>query len=333
MKRILKWTLILLGTVAFFLQPAGAMGVIAFGTVASAATIGAMVKNFNVLFNEALAANAPAWPAYAMKVNSFGATMDYMWLADTPAMREWLGGKFIKDVRGFQFSLANKDFEVTVAVRRNDIEDDQLGRYGILIPQLADEGTIMQDNLLSTLRIAGHTTLCYDGLDFYATNHLLGKSGTQSNYLTGTGNTYDKVMADFISVRAAFRRFLTDQGKPFIRQSGKLQIMCQIPAEMEGVFELVRNAKFILTTDNTLNAAFDYQVNPFLTDTNDWYADFVGARVRPFVLQMRKEPHLVLQEDPQSDTVFNRAEYQFSNEARFNAGFGLWPYSIQVHNT
>jgi phage major head subunit gpT-like protein len=333
MKRILKWTLIVLGFVAIFAHPASAMGIIAFGTVASASTINAMIKNFNALFNEAQAAQTPAWPSYAMRVNSEGASEDYQWLGDTPAMREWLGEKFLKDMRGFTFSVPNKNFEATVKVSRNDIEDDRLGKYGILIPQLADEGTVKQDSLLMDLRVAGTTTDIYDGKKFYAANHVTGKSGSQSNLLTGTGHTLAQVTADLISARTALRRFMTDQGKPFIRESGKLKLQIQAPPDLEYIFETIRNSKTISASDNTLYQAFEYQISQYLTDTDDWYVDYVGARVRPFVLQMRKEPHLVIADDPKSETMFMRAEYLFSNEARFNAAYGLWPYSIQIHNT
>jgi phage major head subunit gpT-like protein len=314
------------------ISPSWMLGMLAAGTVASASKINSMTLNFNALFNKALDAMQPQWPKYAMRVNSEGASEDYQWLADTPAMREWLGEKFVKDIRGFTFNLPNKDFEVTVGVRRNDIEDDRLGKYEILIPQLADEGTIKQDSLLTELRIAGTSTLCYDGKYFYAANHVTGKSGSQSNLLSGTGKTVATIAADIITVRAAFRKFLTDQGKPFIRQSGKLPLLMRIPADLEGVFETIKNSKVISASDNILFDAFDYAVDSNLTDTDDWYADYVGGRIKPFVMQMRKEPHLVLQDDPKSDTVFIRAEYLYSNEARFAAGFGLWPYSIKVTN-
>ncbi|MGD0591048.1 MAG: Mu-like prophage major head subunit gpT family protein [Bacteroidota bacterium] len=333
MKRFMKWTLIALALVACLVSPSGRMGVMVFGTVVSAAGLVALQKNFNALFNQALEALQPKWPAFAMKVNSEGASEDYQWLGDTPMMREWLGDKFVKDIRGFTFSVPNKDFEVTIGVRRNDIEDDRLGKYAILIPQMADEGTYKQDTLITDLRIAGTSTLCYDGNDFYATNHNTGKSGNQSNLLTGTGHTLAQVTADLMTARTTLRRYLTDQGKPFIRTPGKLQVLCTIPPDLEGVFELLYNANIILQTDNLLKGAFPYQVDSYLTDTDDWYLDYVGNRIRPFVLQMRKEPHLVMLNDPQSESVFTRAEYQFSNEARFNAAFGLWPYSIKVSNT
>jgi phage major head subunit gpT-like protein len=308
-------------------------GMLALGLIASPGTLVSLQKNFNAIFNKALEAMPPIWPKYAMEIPSGGASEDYQWLGDTPAMREWLGDKFVKDILGYGFSVPNKPWESTIGVKRTDIEDDRLGKYSILVTQLGQEGQIKQDQLLSDLRVAGTSTLCYDGKYFYAANHVAGKSGTQSNLITGAGVAIANITTDFLKVRTAFRRFKTDQGKPFVRQPGKLSIVCIIPPDLEGVFENLANATLISGGDNTLKGAFEYIVDNNLADTIDWYADFVGAPIRPFVLQMRERPHLVALDQPDNDVVFNRAEYRYSNEARFNATYGLWPYSIKINNS
>jgi phage major head subunit gpT-like protein len=309
------------------------VGLLAGGLIASPGTLVSLQKNFNAIFNEALQAMPPIWPKYAMKVLSGGASEDYQWLGDTPAMREWLGDKFVKDVLGYGFNIPNKSWESTIGVKRQDIEDDRLGKYNILVTQLAQEGQVKQDTLLSDLRVAGTSILCYDGKYFYAANHVAGKSGTQSNLITGAGVAIANITTDFLKVRAAFRKFKTDQGKPFVRQAGKLSIVCIIPPDLEGVFENLANATLISGGDNTLKGAFEYIVDNNLADTIDWYADFVGGAIKPFVMQMREEPHLVALDQPSNDVVFNRAEYRYSNEARFAAAFGLWPYSVKVNNS
>jgi phage major head subunit gpT-like protein len=309
------------------------IGLLAGGVIASPGTLVSMQKSFNAIFNEALQAMPPIWPKYAMKVLSGGASEDYQWLGDTPSMREWLGDKFVKDVLGYGFNVPNKKWESTIGVKRDDIEDDRLGKYNILVQQLAQEGTIKQDQLLSDLRVAGTSILCYDGKYFYAANHVAGKSGAQSNLITGAGVAIANITTDFLKVRAAFRKFKTDQGKPFIRQAGKLSIICVIPPDLEGVFENLVNATLISGGDNTLKGAFEYIVDNNLADTIDWYADFVGGVIKPYALQMREEPHLVALDQATNDVVFNRAEYRYSNEARFAATFGLWPYSVKVNNS
>ncbi len=307
-------------------------GSIQLAAIVSGATLTSLQKNFNAIFNQAMEAMPPSWPKYAMKVTSNGASEDYQWLGDTPAMREWLGDKFVKDLTGFNYSVPNKDWEATVGVRRNDIEDDQLGKYTPIIQQLSEEGVVQQDVLLTELRVAGTANDCYDGKKYYAANHAVGKSGTQSNLIAGAGVSLSNITADFQKVRAAFRKFRTDQNKPFIRQRGKLKILCTIPADLESVFEQLKNSTLISNSDNTLKDAFEYEVDSNLTDQADWYADYVGSAIRPFVMQMRKEPNFVSMTNPETEEVFKRAKFLYSVEARFNAAYGLWPYSIKVNN-
>ena len=64
--------------------------------------------------------------AKAMVVPSTGKENDYSWLSRFPKMREWIGDKVVKALAAFNYTIRNKDWEATVEVERNDIEDDQI---------------------------------------------------------------------------------------------------------------------------------------------------------------------------------------------------------------
>ena len=51
-------------------------------------------------------------------------------------MREWIGARQLKNVSSQKKKVANRDFEDTVIVRKNDIEDDKYGLYSSLIQVL-----------------------------------------------------------------------------------------------------------------------------------------------------------------------------------------------------
>lgn len=46
-------------------------------------------------------------------------------------MREWIGDKVVKSLAAFNYTIRNKDWEATVEVDRNDIEDDQIMGYAL----------------------------------------------------------------------------------------------------------------------------------------------------------------------------------------------------------
>lgn len=201
----------------------------------SAGTLVSLQKNFRALYNQAYEATVPVWPNVAMEAPSGGAEENYQWLGDVPGMKEWLDAKALEKLMGFQYTIRNKDWEATITVDRNDVEDDRLGIYRPKLLELGGEARRHPDELLSVVRRGGASGLCYDGQYFYDTDHVQGKSGTLSNKLTGTGVTLAQFTADFIAARAALRTFKNEQGKPFIRQSGKLQLQVTIPPALEGI--------------------------------------------------------------------------------------------------
>ena len=92
------------------------------------ANLQGVYKSFQTIFNEAWDMAAPAqWPAVAMEVPSETREESYDWLGDFPMMKEWVGDRVIKDLSAFKYEITNKDYEATVEVDRNDIQDDQIG--------------------------------------------------------------------------------------------------------------------------------------------------------------------------------------------------------------
>ena len=119
-------------------------------------------RSFSVAFNQALDAVSPMWPTIAMQVPSTGRSVDYKWLGNFPMMREWLGDRVIKDLSAYHYEITNKDYEATIEVDRNDIEDDQIGVYTPMIQGLAQAAKVHPDILVFTLLKNGFATECFD---------------------------------------------------------------------------------------------------------------------------------------------------------------------------
>jgi len=150
-------------------------------------------RTFSTIFNQALEAASSLWPIIAMQVPSTGRSVDYKWLGNFPMMREWVGDRVIKDLAAFHYEITNKDYEATIEVDRNDIEDDQIGVYTPMIQGLAQAAKEHPDYLVFALLAAGFATTCFDGQYFFDTDHPVGAS-TQSNY--GGGASYAWYLMD-----------------------------------------------------------------------------------------------------------------------------------------
>jgi len=148
--------------------------------IISSASLSAIYRSFKTTFNHAFDGAASMWGHVAMEVPSSGRSVDYKWLGTFPQMREWLGDRLIKSISVHGYEIINKDYEATVEVDRNDIEDDQIGVYTPIVQSLAAAAKQHADVLVYALLKAGFTGLCYDGQYFFDTDHPVGAT-TVSN--------------------------------------------------------------------------------------------------------------------------------------------------------
>lgn len=298
--------------------------------VVNAQTLIATQKTFRAMFMASFDGASNFWPKHAMEIASTNAAEIHQWLGRVAQMREWVDTKVLDQLRGFDFTIKNKDYESTLEVDRNAIEDDQLGIYRPRIQDLGARAKNHPDKLLSEVRRAGAATLCYDGQFFYDTDHVEGGSGSQSNKLTGTGTTAAQVRADLFAAKAALRKFKDDKGEPFILGMGNNSVVAVIPPDLEKVFDELNNPAPGATTPKT---PIDYEIDPYLTDANDWYLDYTGAPIKAFVHQTRKPIDFVALDDPNaSENVFMRKKYYYGVEGRYAMSYGLWQMSILTTN-
>lgn len=55
-----------------------------------------------------------------------------------------------------------------------------------------------------------------------------------------------------------------------------------------------------------------------------WFLLDTSRAIRPLILQMRKRPMFVRKDKPDDDNVFQRKEFLYGADGRWNAGYGLW---------
>src|SRR5687768_5562618 len=93
------------------------------------ASLEAAFYTFDARFASATAQTPTWWQKLATKVPSTSRENRYSWMAELPRFREWIGERYVHNLAARAASIINKDWELTVEVDRNDIEDDQLGMY------------------------------------------------------------------------------------------------------------------------------------------------------------------------------------------------------------
>lgn len=157
------------------------------------AQLEAMTTGFRTIFANVFGASKPTWQLLAEHVPSNTLIETYTWLNQIPGMREWIDERFIKRLEQEAYTLTNKDFEATIAIARNHLADDQLGTYTMAVKGLAAAAAEHPDELVFDAVKKGHETKCYDGQNFFDTEHLVrvdGKDTSVSNFTAGAGDKW-----------------------------------------------------------------------------------------------------------------------------------------------
>lgn len=209
----------------------------------------ALYVAFNAAFASGLGAAESQYNRIATVVPSTTKTNEYGWLGKFPKMREWLGDRVVNGMEAHGYSIKNKDFELTVGVDRNDIDDDNLGIYTPMMQELGQAAAENPDELVFALLKAGPSTLCYDGQYFFDTDHpVIGADGvvaSQSNWDNNSGSGTAWYLLDT-------RRAL----KPLIFQTRKApQFVAKDQETDDNVFN---RREYVYGVDSRCNVGFGF---------------------------------------------------------------------------
>lgn len=292
----------------------------------------AIFINFNTLYQQAYERAAPWWSKVAMEVPSTSRENRYGWMKIIPRMREWVGERKINNLAGRSYTIENKDWELSVGVERNAIQDDQLGLFGPAIAMMGDQAARHPDDLLTTLIQSGVTALAFDGLPFFSASHPVDSDNTALGTYSNNFTTTPLNSANFQSVRAAMKAFKGEDNKP-LRVDPRLLI---VPPQLEATALQILNAEFTAPAaafgqnaaggyqTNVLKGSADLLVIPELAnEPTTWYLADMSKPVKPFVYQSRKAPVFVSLTAPTDENLFYRKEFIYGIDSRDNVGYSL----------
>ena len=149
--------------------------------IINSGTIREAFQSFNIVFNKAFQEMDAQYPRVAMEVPSETRDEGYAWLGAVPSMREWIGDREIKNLSAYGYTIRNKDFEATVSVPRNDLEDDCIGVYKPMFQDLAYSARKHPDKLVFGLFPRSFTEKCFNGNPFISADHTPAFTGHKVN--------------------------------------------------------------------------------------------------------------------------------------------------------
>ncbi len=292
-------------------------------------SLNAIFLGFNTLFQKGLQRAEPRTKRFSMQVPSSGRANVYAFMAQLLRARQWLGERMIQNISAHPYTLTNLPFENTVAVDRDDIEDDNLGVYNPLLEELGMATSFWLDDLTIAAMQNGQAAAAntFDGVPFFSTSHPVDPSGqvagTQSNYAaSGVALT----APNYAAKRASMMGLLGHDGKPM----GIIPDLLVVPPALEGAARTILNADMISDgagagITNVWKGSADLLVVEGLAGADTtWYLMSTKRAVQPFVQQTRRVPQLVRMDQERDQNVFMRRQFIYGTDMRGNAGYGLW---------
>ncbi|MDW7745873.1 Mu-like prophage major head subunit gpT family protein [Halomonas sp.] len=291
------------------------------------ATLHEVFMSLSSEFGAGFDAAPSSWEKIAMRVTSTSGENRYKWLGRFPRLRRWAGEKVVKQLEGHGYTVVNDDFEATVEVDRNDIEDDSLGVIGTEAQMAGHSSKQLPDEIVYELVNRGFFDPCYDGQPFFDTDHPVGdgQGGAVSVSNMGTAvlsiSTLAAAQASYGAARAAMRKFKDDEGRPL---GVRPNILLVPPALEDTGHALLANDRLEDGKPNPYKDTAKLVVGDWLTSDTAWFLIDRTKPVAPFIYQERKAPVFVAMHDINAPDVFSRRKFLFGAEARGAGGYAFW---------
>ena len=323
-------------------------------------------RGVRAVYNRAFAQAASRRPKFAdaVKVLPSGQRLEsYAWANAAPLMSRWEGDKRFTPITTHRQEIINADWQVTLPVDRNLIEDDQIG--GIM-QQIETMGMLAAWN---HVRVAIREVLLQNPVAHDGQKLIANTAGNRKfdNDLDGSGIDLANLAEDLEAAETAMMLFQGDNGEPFEWMPNA--IVCH--PKLRRRFEMLMTSRTLPVATgsqgdraDTARAAGAAEVgNPYMGEymvipeprlgltgyrtgadsratVNSWYLLATMYPVGPIVWQERKAPRFVSNTRgmmgsggaDMSDAEYMRRELRYGAEARGEAAAGIPSMIVRTYN-
>ena len=293
----------------------------------TASNLDALFKTFQTKFSDAQRqAQGRAYPNeilpedISMIFTAAGSATQHSWLEQLHGIHEWVGSRVIQNAKLGKLTVINRDFENTISISRNAVEDDQYGVYAPLIGMMgADAEKLWKKLCLESLLGNGEWA---DGNPFFCSGRVMGKS-TFTNAVT---TALSKAAVE--AAIAAMRSWTLYGGEP-----GEVRPdVLLVGPELESTAKLICEADLVADGGTTVSnvspaKALKVRVSEKLIGhhAGEWYVCGDKNGVKPVGIQKRKLPVLTRKDRDEDDNVFDTNNFLYGVHAR-GEGFLTLPF-------
>ena len=275
----------------------------------------------------------PRWPLVAARHTSTSKENIYPSVIDAAQVREWNEGERVKNglvIEGAR--VTNQKWELTYALRREDVDDDQSGVVQQALSRIRS-GTMKFKRHMDKLvfNVLKNNGTCLDGLALFSASHKVNpadpSTATYSNTTSGalTPNNYDAARVAMMELKAPDGDHVKENHNVLIVAPAKETIGRKILEADEVIYSATASDT---REFNVFKGRGVVVVSPHLGTAhggNDdyWYVtDTTDTEDRGLIAQIREEVEFVPLTDLAHPNVFSFDEYVWGMRARHTAAGG-----------
>lgn len=277
-------------------------------------------------------------------------TTPLRWLGGAPPLRLWEGYRLYVPPGRYTISITNQKYEASM---RFDVDDERRtakagNQIPVVIADMATKAAYHPEVLLSTLIINGDTTtsgLCYDGQQFFDTDHSEGSSGTQTNDLTATECPSANVTTTTAPTALEWANtlleavghmygFKDDQGDPTNSDGKNFAVMVGTAGLYGGLVQAINLTSLASGADNPLRAMGGLTITPIFNPrrsaaTAEFDIFRLDGNVKPFIHSV-EVPLTTQMIGAGSETEFHEDAHIYGIKIVEGVQYGYWQHAAEV---
>jgi phage major head subunit gpT-like protein len=223
-------------------------------------------------------------------------------IAFLDTIRKWVGPRHVGNLSAKNLSVVNDDYEATVGIPANAIEDDAIGIYGNIAEGKGRQCRALWPKIAIQALCANGAWL--DGLAFF---HATRKFGKQT-----IANLVASALAE-ATFNTAYQTMMSYKGFDGEPLGVVPDLLVVGPKLRSTAFDLLKAQQKVNTsgthdvaTDNPNQGLCEFEVSPLLVGDYDdyWFLMATKGLVKPVIVQKRKEGAMEALDRPTDPNVF-----------------------------
>ncbi len=286
------------------------------------ANMQALFTGYNRIFLDAYQSYVDTtYAQFVGEVNAGTSQIDMPMLEQLTGMREWVDAREIKNLKSDKLTIKARFFEDTVAVKREDVEDDQYGLYNSLFQTMAQNAANLPNDITNELLAAAASAKWMDGAAFFGTTRKYGKEVISNKGTSAL--TYD-------SFNTAYDTMRTYKGHGGKSLGVKPNLLLHGPSLRTTVADVIKAPIRAVTVGDaavTMPNPNANLVTPIEVDgitNSDWFLLDARKPFKPIIMFMRKRPNRLIRLDREEDeNVFMNRQFIYGTDGRAEVAFAM----------